>query len=715
MSENIPFPYVSYKGKKYADPHAAAKAFLLDTTKKQTDTLNIHDVSDTSSIDGAGVDVNGKIWTNNYSFQDHPYMSHLKTAMKDVFSSIKEVMARDNMTLTQVSKNPLSVRPFYAYNGQRYENPEDALSALYNDPNKSPSQGSVMYHNRFDFGGIELAGVGPNKEVWYTQLSEYNNTPAVAAGRAIFNKMITEAPVVAATNSIEVEAVNKVEAFKPHFSLDGIKYDSGKEAMQAFLDKPADQRFGGVMLHTRNSSGGIQMSGQADNLAKTVWVDRMGDNDSNPLVVAARKEMNEVLDAHNVKFPPMDPYIISAPKTVEAFKPHFSFDGKTYESGKEAMQAFLDKPEDKRYGGVMLHDKDSINGYQMTGQADNLAKTVWIDQMSTNPKVVAARKEMSEVLDAHNVKFPPMDPYIISAPKTVEAFKPHFSFDGKTYESGKEAMQAFLDKPEDKRYGGVMLHDKDSINGYQMTGQADNLAKTVWIDQMSTNPKVVAARKEMSEVLDAHNVKFPPMDPYLTRSIKNIQQPADEIEFGTVNIKETKQPDFPYFKYDNKVYSSANDVMKVFIADRDNNSIKSDVFLHTDSHFASAEAAGHERNGNVWKNQYSFQDHPAMKEFSKAFDKQVNGYKDQLKYLDEVYADTAKMVDGYPRSVQIDDMKEMKKIIDKLPIHNVSDSDMIKIQSYKNDIKSHELSVFLDDGTKNNDVKIKNTNALKIS
>jgi hypothetical protein len=241
-----------------------------------------------------------------------------------------------------------------------------------------------------------------------------------------------------------------------------------------------------------------------------------------------------------------------------------------------------------------------------------------------------------------------------------------------------------------------------------MTGQADNLAKTVWIDQMSANPKVVAARKEMSEVLDAHNVKFPPMDPYLTRAPKKV---ADEIEFNTVT--ENKQPDFPYFKYDNKVYSSANDVMKVFIADRDNNSIKSDVFLHTDSHFSSAEAAGHERNGNVWKNQYSFQDHPAMKEFSKAFDKQVNGYKDQLKYLDEVYADNAKMVDGYPRSVQIDDMKEMKKIIDKLPIHNVSDSDMIKIQSYKNDIKSHELSVFLDDGVKNNDVKVKNTNTLK--
>lgn len=27
MNENIPFPYVSYKGKKFADPHAAAKAF----------------------------------------------------------------------------------------------------------------------------------------------------------------------------------------------------------------------------------------------------------------------------------------------------------------------------------------------------------------------------------------------------------------------------------------------------------------------------------------------------------------------------------------------------------------------------------------------------------------------------------------------------------------------------------------------------------------
>ena len=57
-------------------------------------------------------------------------MAHLKTAMKDVFSSIKEVMARDNMTLEEVSKNPLSVRPFYAYNGQRYENKENSLSNL---------------------------------------------------------------------------------------------------------------------------------------------------------------------------------------------------------------------------------------------------------------------------------------------------------------------------------------------------------------------------------------------------------------------------------------------------------------------------------------------------------------------------------------------------------------------------------------------------------
>ena len=560
--------------------------------------------------------------------------------------------------------------------------------------------------------GYHMAGQANNlaKTLWVDRMGDHNNIPEVIAARKELNEVLDAHNVK--FPPMDPDIISLPKAFKPHFSLDGVKYDSGKEAMQAFLDKPEDQRGYGVMLHTKDDVIGYHMAGQANNLAKTVWIDQMS---SIPEVVAARKDMKEILDAHNVKFPPMDPYIISAPKTVEAFKPHFSFDGKTYESGKEAMQAFLDKPEDQRYGGVMLHDKDPINGFQMTGQADNLAKTVWIDQMSTNPKVVAARKEMSEVLDAHNVKFPPMDPYITSAPKTVEAFKPHFSFDGKTYESGKEAMQAFLDKPEDQRYGGVMLHDKDPINGFQMTGQADNLAKTVWIDQMSTNPKVVAARKEMSEVLDAHNVKFPPMDPYLTRSIKNIQQPDDEIEFGTVNIKETKQPDFPYFKYDNKVYSSANDVMKVFIADRDNNSIKSDVFLHTDSHFASAEAAGHERNGNVWKNQYSFQDHPAMKEFSKAFDKHVNGYKDQLKYLDEVYADNAKMVDGYPRSVQIDDMKEMKKIIDKLPIHNVSDSDMIKIQSYKNDIKSHELSVFLDDGVKNNDVKVKNTNTLKVN
>jgi hypothetical protein len=716
MSENIPFPYVSYKGKKFADPHAAAKAFLLDTDKKQTDTLNIHDISDTSSIDGAGVDLNGKIWTNNYSFQDHPSLINLKTAMKDVFASIKEVMARDNMTLEQVAEKPLNVRPFYAYNGQRYENPEEALSALYNDPNKTPHQSSVMYHNRFDGGGIELAGVGPNKEVWYTQLSEYNNTPAVAAGRAIFNKMITESPVVTATNSVEVASVNKVEAFKPHFSLDGTKYESGKEAMQAFLDKPADQRFGGVMLHTRNSSGGIQMSGQADNLAKTVWVDRMGDNDSNPLVVAARKEMNAVLDAHNIKFPPMDPNIVSAPKTVEVFKPHFSLDGTKYESGKEAMQAFLDKPADQRFGGVMLHTRNSSGGIQMSGQADNLAKTVWVDRMSdndANPVVVAARKEMNEVLDAHNIKFPPMDPNIVSAPKVVESFKPYFSLDGTKYESGKEAMQAFLDKPADQRFGGVMLHTRNSSGGIQMSGQADNLAKTVWVDRMSdndANPVVVAARKEMNEVLDAHNFKFPPMDPYLTRAPKKV---ADEIEFNTVT--ENKQPEFPYFKYDNKVYSSANDVMKVFIADRDNGTIKSDVNLHIDNHFSSVDAAGHDRNGDIWKNQYSFQDHPAMKDFKNTFDKHVNGYKANLQYLDEVYADNAKMVEGYPREVQIADMKEMKTIIDKLPTHNVSDTDMIKITSYKNDIKNHELSVFLDDGTKNNDVKIKNTNALKIS
>ena len=218
----------------------------------------------------------------------------------------------------------------------------------------------------------------------------------------------------------------------------------------------------------------------------------------------------------------------------------------------------------------------------------------------------------------------------------------------------------------------------------------------------------------MNEVLDAHNIKFPPLDPYLSPSskIKAIQSVGD-IEFNNVAV--TKQPEFPYFKYDNKVYSSANDVMKVFIADRDNNSIKSDILLHVDSHSSSIEAAGHERNGNIWKNQHSFQDHPAMKDFKNTFDKQVNGYKAHLQYLDDVYADNARMVDGYPREVQISDMKEMKKIIDKLPIHNVSDSDMIKIQSYKNDIKNHELSIFLETGTKNNDVKVKNTNTLKIS
>lgn len=699
MSSNVPFPYVSYKGQKYADPHAAAKAFLLDTDKKQNDTLNIHDISDTSSIDGAGVDLNGKIWTNNYSFQDNTSLINLKTAMKDVFASIKEVMARDKLTLEEVAQKPLNVRPFYAYNGQRYENPEEALSALYNDPNKTPNQSSVMYHNRFDGGGIELAGVGPNKEMWYTQLSDYSNIPAVKAGRAIYEQMITEAPVVTATNS--VEAVNKVEAFKPYFSLDGTKYESGKEAMQAFLDKPSDQRYGGVTLHNKNNFSGIQMAGQSDNFAKTVWVEQMSDNNHIPEVVAARKEMNEVLNAHNIKFPPMDPNSVAPPKVVEAFKPYFKFDGVEYSSGKEAMQAFLDNP-DKRFGGVMLHNKNDFGGIEMAGQSHNISKTIWINRMSDNdenPIVVAARKEMNEVLDAHNIKFPPMDPNTVEPPKVVEAFQPYFKLDGVQYTSGKEAMQAFLDKPVNERYSGVVLHTKNDFSGIEMAGQSHDSDKTVWVDRMSHNnsdPLVVAARKEMNEVLTAHN---------------------NAIDFNAPEITSNKQPEFPYFKYDNKVYSNANDVMKVFIADRDNNTIKSDVLLHVDSHFSSVDAAGRNLNGDVWKNQYSFQDHPAMKDFKNAFDKEVNGYKANLQYLDDVYADNAKCVEGYPRELQISDMKEMKKIIDKLPTHNVSDSDLIKITSYKNDIKNHELSVFLDDGTKNNDVKVKNNNnnTLKIS
>lgn len=133
MSENIPFPYVSYKGKKYADPHAAAKAFFLDTTKTPTDRLNIHDISDTSSIDGAGVNRDGKVWINSESFQDHPSMITLKTAMKDVFDSIKEVMKRDNSTLEQVAQKPLDVRPYYSYKGKRYETPQEVFTEFHND------------------------------------------------------------------------------------------------------------------------------------------------------------------------------------------------------------------------------------------------------------------------------------------------------------------------------------------------------------------------------------------------------------------------------------------------------------------------------------------------------------------------------------------------------------------------------------------------------
>jgi hypothetical protein len=414
---NNEFPYVSYKGKKYTDPHAAAKAFLLDADKNTNDTLNIHDISHTSHIDGAGIDPNGKIWTNNYSFQNHSQLLNLKSAMKDVFDSIKEVMLKNNMTLEQVAAQPINVRPFYSYDGKRYGSPEEALSNFHNDTEKQPNQTGVVYHDKYDTGGIQLTGVNENNESWFTQLSDYKDKAVVKESFEIYERLKNTTP---------------------------------------------------------------------------------------------------------------------------------------------------------------------------------------------------------ETTTEHVIETPVL-------PKKIEA----------------------------------------SID--------------LAVNELNNN-----------------NV------------------PSEDVNAEIIRAV-TAQPEFPYFKYDNKIYQSADEVMKVFINDRDNKSIKSDIALHLDNHFMSVDAAGHDINGNIWKNQYSFQDNPAMKDFKKAFDNQVNSYKADLIYLDDVYADTAKVVEGYPVSVQIKDMNELKKIIDKLPIHNISDSDMIKINSYKNDIKNHELSVFLDKEPSNKDIKIQNINTLKIS
>lgn len=786
MSDNIPFPYVSYKGKKYADPHAAAKAFFLDTTKTPTDRLNIHDISDTSSIDGAGVDRNGKVWINSESFQNHPSMINLKTAMKDVFDSIKEVMKRDNATLEQVAQKPLDVRPYYSYKGKRYETPQEVFTEFNNDPNKVENSitNNVMYHNRYDVAGIELAGAGPNQTTWYTRMSDYANIPAVKAGRAIFeqmkqdsqhltNNVEVETPVVSApkveSKGIILDAANPIidtkdynltqmnaAEFPVHFSYNRKAYLHAEDAMKAFLDTPKEERLsnGNVMLHTKYIGAGFDMAGQTPTHGQQLWVDRLGNNDHVPEVVAARKVMNEMLKEHNLKNQPVEPQVevkvnpLTAENPIMTKKdfyakldsqlnitePHFSLNDNVYLHAKDAMKAYLDMSQDERAKsmGVTLHTRDVVIGYQMAGQTHTHGQQLWVDRLMDNdhvPEVVAARKVMNEMLNEHKLKNQPVEPAIVAAPKVAKVeeetspriminaenpivsrkdldygaisnspkFPIHYTYGDTAYLHAKDAMEAFMNDPNKVPHqNGVTLHTRYTTAGFQMTGVDQN--NEVWVDRLMDNdtvPAVVAARAVMNKIL-------------------NDAAPKDEINFTPV-AEASKQPEFPYFKYDNKVYTSASDVMKVFIADRDNNSIKSTINLHVDNHFNSVEAAGHERNGDVWRNQYSFQDHPAMQDLKKSFDKEVNGYKAHLQYLDAVYADNAKVVDGYPREVQIEDMKEMKKIIDKLPIHNISDTDMIKIQSYKNDIKNHELSVFLDDGTKNNDVKVKNNNTLKIS
>lgn len=630
----------------------------------------------------------------------------------------------------------------YIFKGTKYTDPHKAVKAFFLDTKKDEMD-EILYE---DYGTVTpIAGLDSNKKVWTNNdfLSNQSNIEIVRLKEA-FSDIFKSIKEYMNNNNVKIENVDPTKVL-PYYSVavngkNGreIKtYQTPEEAMDTFL-KNKDSS---LQYHNKYTLGGLEMAGYHEN--GNTWYTNLSHVISNPSV-------SEAKDIYDTKMEEMK-------KGIE-FTPYYKYKNTSYDDPEMAIRAFINDDNKIPQQGVVLHHDNDFSGYSIVDV--NVRGKPFLDHEVENSNIPERKicaeiynrvlKESSEIklnegfddnpipvvehkvdfkpfyeykgtryedaniavrafvfddevygssiegrkicagiyakalkekqdFDLNNIPIDTFKPTPVEEPKVENSFSSYYKYKDVKYTDPTEALKAFIDDENKIPQQGVVLHHDNDFTGYSVVDV--NMRGQSFLDHEVENSNI-HERKICGDIY------------------KNLLQ---EKTFDPEN------PSFPYYKVNGVAYVNPQKAIDALYENGNKNG--SELIVHIDNHFMGADGVKFHANGAASVNEHSFQNTPGIRLLQKAFDNKINEYKTDLKYLDDVYPAASKVIDGYPLDEQVKDLKEMKKVIDKLPTHNVSSSDLSKIQAYKENIKNHELYHLVEiDSQKNNDVKIKQQN-----
>lgn len=136
-------------------------------------------------------------------------------------------------------------------------------------------------------------------------------------------------------------------------------------------------------------------------------------------------------------------------------KQFYSYNGEKHFEISTALRAFLNDNDKKPHCiGVMYHDKNEHEGYQITGVSQD--GKPWFTNLYDNSNLpIHQGKEIFNQILAQK----------------ESGFEPFYSYEGVEYKNIQEALIHFLEDENKKPNSlGITYHDKYKHTGYQVTG-----------------------------------------------------------------------------------------------------------------------------------------------------------------------------------------------------------------------------------------------------
>jgi hypothetical protein len=581
----------------------------------------------------------------------------------------------------------------YSYKNEKFDNAKDAIKAFMEDPNKRPHGLGVMFHDKSDFGGYNIANIAENGQIYYNGISDA--VPEVKFAKKAFDEVIAEngyslkfdldkpavkqeaivqvnegfddKPVLESKpveNKIDTPVVKEPvkEEFKPHFGVttivDGVpvkqKFEDERDALDHFMANKNST----LTWHDKYENAGFEMAGYNKGVT---WYTEVDGVITNPVVKSAKRYYDR-----------LDEILLRR----EDFDRHYSYKNEKFDNAKDAIKAFMEDPNKRPHGmGVMFHDKSDFGGYNIANI--NANGNIYYNGISDAvPEVKFAKKAFDEVIaeNGYSLKFdlPENRPQPVKEntvtvnegfddiPPKVEVKVENKSVSvNEGFEDFKPAVEIQPVKEEFKPHYGVT----SMVDGIPVKQKFDNARDA--LDHFMANKNSTLTWHDKYENAGFEMAGYNKGVTWYTEVDGVITNPVVKdmkIDYDRLNEALLRTEDFDrHYSYKDQKYDNPKDAIKAFMEDPDKKPHGMGVMFHDKNDFTGYEIANIASNGQIYNNQLNTMV-PEVKFADKAFKEviQENGYS--LKF--DLSKKPDLLNDGFDNSaidkIQFDEFKKQQ-------------------------------------------------------